>query len=465
MNTFKLASIRTKSKLFLPLLVVLISLVVVGIAYAFTVGSVEGIWSAIDTNGATRDCWASGPGDNPTNTWNDWNTQNPPTGDENQVRYGDVGGFGSCSNFDEKSGFGFDGNNGPVSPSAAQPFYLGKFTHYNNPIQSSNSFEWVDLAITVPVTCPDLSVTSFSFSPRFYLHETSNDGSCEYPGSSNCPDRVIVDEATVTETFSCGSTEYSVNILGFQSGANCSTTYNPNAISETYYTEENSDNVACLWAEIISSKVEVIKDLTAATPGVFDLWIQKGADPAVKFATDVGDGGTTGQQPYDLAGTTTFTVSETAGTGTNLANYWKTIACYDREDASLIAATPAHLSLSSMSFSVDPGQDVYCIITNKDIPTAATIVGPLAVAGDGKVTIRWSASMEDTFGYFIYRNGVQITDLIPPQGPDTEYSVEDKDVVAGTTYSYWIQTAEGEKVMLESVSVDSYLKLPVVIRK
>ncbi len=466
-----LLRLRTR-KLAAPFaIVIVLSLTLAGIAYAFTVGSVEGIWSTIDTDGATYDCWASGPGDSPTNTWSSWNTQNPPTGDENQVRYGDVGRDSSCRDFDEKSGFGFDGNNGPVSPNAGVPFYLGKFTHYNNPINADNKLEWVDLDITVPVTCPDSSTTSFTFTPRFHLDETPNSGTCAYPGSTVCPDRVQIDESAVTETFSCGGNEYAVNILGFTTtglgGQTCSQSFNSSAVSETYYTEEQSDNVACLWAEIISAQVEVIKDFTATTPGVFDLWIQKDTDAAVRYATDVGDDGTTGKQPFDIAATTSFTVSETAGTASDLSNYWKTISCFDREDDSLIAATPAYYSLSSLTFDVNPGQDVYCIITNKDIPTAVTISNAVAVAGDGNVTVSWeTAPFADTLGFIIYRDGAAVSGLITSPDGASSYQFVDGNLKAGT-YQYSIVEVGNEKepLALDAVTVYSYLKLPVVIRK
>lgn len=45
-----------------------------------------------------------------------------------------------------QSGFGFDGINGPVSNlPLSTPFFLGYFTHYNNPIwQADNPLSWVD---------------------------------------------------------------------------------------------------------------------------------------------------------------------------------------------------------------------------------------------------------------------------------------------------------------------------------
>ncbi len=474
-----LLRLRTRKLTTTFVFVIVLSLTLAGIAYAFTVGSVEGIWSAIDTNGASCDTWASGPGDSPTNTWSSWNTQNPPTGDENQVRYGGRydwrGNFQCDLSFGSQSGFGFDGSNGPVTPTAVEPFYLGKFTHYNNPINSTNSFLWVDLALTVPVTCPDSSTTSFTFTPRFNLEETPNSADpCAYPAGPNqngCADKVTIVEPPSLQTFTCGGIDYQVNILGFTTeglgGEACNLSYDSSAVSNVYLTAEQTDNVACLWAQIISAQVEVIKDFTATTPGVFDLWIQKDTDAAVRYATDVGDDGTTGKQPFDIAATTSFTVSETAGTASDLSNYWKTISCFDREDDSLIAATPAYYSLSSLTFDVNPGQDVYCIITNKDIPTAVTISNAVAVAGDGNVTVSWeTAPFADTLGFIINRDGAAVSGLITSPDGASSYQFVDGNLKAGT-YQYSIVEVGNEKepLALDAVTVYSYLKLPVVIRK
>ncbi len=181
--------------LFSVFLIVFLSLAVVGIAYAFTVGNSDGTWGTIDTNGAECDTWATGPGNLPTNySTSSPSVQTPPNTDENQVRYGDPvndrcpGGDDWQEEFAQQSGFGFNGNDGPVSPAVYTPFFLGKFTHYNNPINADNSFEYVDLTTTVPVTCNDTTTTTnFTYTTRFTLDETPNSTPCAYPGSSVCP--------------------------------------------------------------------------------------------------------------------------------------------------------------------------------------------------------------------------------------------------------------------------------------
>jgi hypothetical protein len=240
-----------------------------------------------ETAGARCNRWATGPGDAPTAlSSGDKGVQTGPTSDENQVRYGRDAFYPSdwqslscdLTNFAEQSGFGFDGSNGPVSPAAGTPFYLGKFTHYNNQVfstndnydsGSANAFTDVNLTVTVPVTCNDgTTSTNFSFDALFTLDETSNTaGECAYPGTSVCPDKVTVTQPT-TSAFTCPDGSYTVNILGFTTeglgGDPCDVSFNDTAVSTDYITEEDTDNVACLWAEIAVPTAVTASPLSAS---------------------------------------------------------------------------------------------------------------------------------------------------------------------------------------------------------
>ena len=71
-----------------------------------------------------------------------------------------------------------------------------------------------------------------------------------------------------------------------------------------------------------TGKLEVKKDLSPTTdPRMFDLQIDGTTDAD---ATDVGDGGSTGEETLN---TGTHTVGEMAGTNTDLADYQKSIEC------------------------------------------------------------------------------------------------------------------------------------------
>jgi hypothetical protein len=258
----------------------ILTLAIAGIAYAFSATTVDGIWGLIDDGGgASYDTWATGNGDSPNFTDGDSadrvTVQNQILLDENQVRYGSTSQYGDSS-FGSKSGFGFDGNNsiGTITPNL--PFYLGEFTHYNNPIYSSNSFNYVDLGVTVTgVQCADGSTptegSTFTFTYRFLLDETSNTaGTCVYPGTSICPDKVTVDDSGLTpSTFTCVENsipvQYTVQVLGFadsptNANGGCLSASPPSTTTDEFITEEQTDNYACLWAQV--TKYEPPVDLT-----------------------------------------------------------------------------------------------------------------------------------------------------------------------------------------------------------
>ena len=256
---------RTKRIFTIILGTLVLSLLVIANVWAFGVGNVDGVWSTIDTNGADCDGWASAgiPATNFSNP--SIQSSGGNLTDENRVSYGDPAYDGSndCptnwTGFQLQSGFGFNGINGPVSGLEMDiPFYLGSFTHYNNPIYSAeNKFDYVDLALTVPIDCngDGSSDTSFSFVPRFALDETTNNANpCKYkPGdpvnSNGCADAVTITQPATT-TFTCSAVAYTVNIYGFTSNTGCATSFDPGAVSTQYITKEQSTNNACLWAEI-----------------------------------------------------------------------------------------------------------------------------------------------------------------------------------------------------------------------
>ena len=241
-------------------------LLIVGIVHAFTMGNVDGQWSRIEPdNGswgaATNDYWASGPPGGSTEydnldlifTYSFYRTQSEYGlnlyDDWNQVRYGLP--TGTEVGFAGQSGFGFDGVNDLVDPS--QPFVdipllLGKFCHFNNPIEAEDEMEWVDLEIRADdVLCPDgLSPSPdgvLQFGLRFSLDETDNyppgedcagalafcpytigtDTNCPSQGGVNangCADKVDIGSLPLTDTFTCDNEgvpeEYKIGILGFE---------------------------------------------------------------------------------------------------------------------------------------------------------------------------------------------------------------------------------------------------------
>lgn len=278
--------------------VFVVSLLVVGIVYAFGVGNVDGVWEFVEDGSdesATCDSWGSDGLSAYSGSIPGIQSSGGNLTDENQVRYGEPPSIDRCPNswseFILQSGFGFNGINGPLSNiDLDEEFYLGSFIHYNQGVNASgiDLMEWVDLAVTVPVDCDDngTTYTTFAFVPRFHLDETPNwqycgysgypacepyacrfDGvnylPCPYPNesgnycpgqtgvnSAGCADAVTIEQPTNT-TFTCSvggvDTQYTVNILGFTSD---SSGYDPNEAETQYVTVEQATNTAYLWAEI-----------------------------------------------------------------------------------------------------------------------------------------------------------------------------------------------------------------------
>lgn len=261
------------------------------VVMALSMGDADGVWGNTTANCSA---WATGPGDSPTAySEDDPGIQTPPTTDENQVRYGRPAGVSSgCGTFGNRSGFGFEGVEDVGTLAPYTDFVLGRITHYNNPIYASDfPLDQVTLSITVDgILCEDGSVpqggSEVTFGYVVQLDETPNSGSgaycgnvsgvgstyecpytvgddpiCPYVGGINangCADRVLIAQAPVQQTFTCGTGEdeytFTINIAGFiNNGAStdCSTqVFDPAKLTDTFTTREQTDNNACLWAQV-----------------------------------------------------------------------------------------------------------------------------------------------------------------------------------------------------------------------
>lgn len=255
------------------ILAVVLTVVFAAVASALTAGNVDGVWG--DPPGSNpqdfRWCYApdvtNGPAGDPTScSTSDQSIQNGPNStltDENQVRYGDPAvGSGSAN----RSGFGFNGNNSVGSILADQPFYLGRFTHYNRPIYADPVLTDISLSVTLTgILCdnnqPPAEGSTQTFSYDFTLDETNNNpdnwpnDTCPYGmtvpynnPNGGCDDRVTVSQQPDT-VFTCSEGVRTVQILGFIPGDGCELAYNP-PTSTAFVTAESSQNEACLWARI-----------------------------------------------------------------------------------------------------------------------------------------------------------------------------------------------------------------------
>src|SRR5437899_895302 len=84
------------------------------------------------------------------------------------------------------------------------------------------------------------------------------------------------------------------------------------------------------------------------------------ATSTVDSASNVGDGGTTGENTLN---TGSYQVSETAGTSTSLSDYTSSITCRADNGTGAIVAGPQS-GPGPLSVDVTDGSDIVCTITN-----------------------------------------------------------------------------------------------------
>lgn len=379
MSIKKSVSRRTARLAIVLASVLVFVLVFAGVVSALTAGNVDGVWG-IPPNNPTgfRWCYApdvtNGPAGNPTSCSTGSSAiQNPPSSttlDENQVRYGQDNPNSA------RSGFGFNGNNS-VGPIAADvPFYLGRFTHYNRPIQASTVMGEIELDVTLTdLLCDDGSVptpnppgSTQTFTYDFTLDETDNNppgypASCPYADSTGngCDDKVTVSQQPDT-VFTCPEGDRTVQILGFVEGDGCEDAYITPTSAE-FVTGEGQQNEACLWARI--------------------------SDPTNPLAVTLALFEATGQA--DRVVLTWETVSELQNAGFNLYRSANDYEAGQRINAELI---PSQSPGSAQGFAyqfddldVTPGQTYWYTLEDVALaggtalhgPVSATVLTPTAV--------------------------------------------------------------------------------------
>lgn len=406
-------------------------------------------------------------------------------GDWTQVRCSDT-------SINNQSGFGFDGNDGPITPVAGTPFYLGAFTHYNNPVYSyaygdqndSNNFQSVELTITVPVTCNDGTTSSeFEFDAQFFLEETANTaGECDYgeTGDEPCPDRVnVVQPTDLAATFTCPDGDYTVNILGFTSeglnGQTCDQSFNSTSVSTEYITQEFSNNSACLWAEIDAPTADVAvgkecRNFDGATGDEFYKITVTNAGPGssrqVKIVDTLPEG-----VIYDKNRGWTSTLFYTGGSNTqgSCTVTGKTVTC------ELLTPLPDYEDDPAAKWEIDipvtltEGSKINIVTvtagtTDTDLSnntaratcdsTYACFVSFGATASEEGILLTWeTSSEEENLGFNVYRaEGIEGLkerlngDIIPSQSPGSTsgavYTYLDPDVKFDVEYFYWLEDVD-----------------------
>ena len=122
----------------------------------------------------------------------------------------------------------------------------------------------------------------------------------------------------------------------------------------------SEETVTCTFNNVRQTgKLEVKKSLSpTGDPGKFNLQIDGTTDAN---ATNVGNGGSTGEETLP---TGNHTVGEVAGTSTDLADYQKSIECKADNGTGAVVASVGPDNAGPLTVNVTTGSDIVCVITN-----------------------------------------------------------------------------------------------------
>jgi hypothetical protein len=177
-----------------------------------------------------------------------------------------------------QSGFGFDGAASTGEDyQKNQPFVLGVFCHYNNPIYSTDGWEKlqsVPLNVTVSgLQCdngtPPIGGNTMTFTYYMRLDETTNTNvpreNCPYPSTTPCSDAVFVSQPPASQQFTCdygtSQVKYTIAPLGFMARNTDGTcpTWNAALAKRDFISEEGTTNCGCLYGMITDTIVTEVE--------------------------------------------------------------------------------------------------------------------------------------------------------------------------------------------------------------
>ncbi|MCC7186891.1 MAG: THxN family PEP-CTERM protein [Acidobacteria bacterium] len=249
----------------------------------------------------------------------------------NEIRWGDAGE--SCGALTDRSGYRWDGGAAvaPITPGAS--FLLGKFTHFNHPIDSGGAPSTVPLALPLVFANPAQNV---NLNVDFGHHETPNGANpCAYTGagidnSNGCADRVQLPNIG-DQQFTVGGTTYILEFTGFRplAGETCDAADPGGASVDTFYTKEDAVNRACIYAKLTEVRtIRVIKLADGSNTGTFSGTIAPGGPTTADDAFSVTLTGS-GNSAADV---NTVTTDAQVITETTLPANWSLVGYYFHED-------------------------------------------------------------------------------------------------------------------------------------
>ena len=234
--------------------------------------------------------------------------------------------------------------------------------------------------------------------------------------------------------------------------------------------QPNSDPSDCVASTTNQGNLNVIKDVDPDVPG--SEWVMTVSGPTPFSDTLVGDD-STGIRAVDAGD---YTIVETAGGTTNLADYTTTWAC-TLDGSALSSGTGTTTDVLSIS----NGDVVVCTFTNIIDPTSVVLSDfYVSIKSPNTVLLNWETATEsDLIGFNLFRSTdplgtpQKINDYMieSPNPPGTNfgnfYQHPDTDVKSGTTYFYWLEmilTSGSETSGPQSITVPYQIYLPFAQR-
>ena len=357
-------------------LALLLASIQAGSAAVFNVG-VGGTWTSVNGGGTAPSCYLT------SNTWNSvsgtytsygWPPVNNQCGQKNCP--------GSL-NLNTQSGFGFvPATVGSITDGVV--FKLGTFTHYNHPICTNDALSTIDLIITLTINGV---VVPFTYTMN--LDETTNSGvcgsTCAYsPCSTPCPDRVWWSNLGSSTNFTSGGIVYTLEVTGFST--NCGT---PGTIIGEFVTQENNNNVACIYGKIIACGSIVIGDPSPQTvcsggtttfsvsgPGITYQWYKVGS-PDVALTDGTSSGVT-------IRGSKTATLTIIGTTSSQAGSYYVIVD----------AACNIHKKSISALLTINPATTISTQPSSQTVCADSAVTFNVVVSGSGTLTYQWQRSTD-----------------------------------------------------------------------
>jgi hypothetical protein len=358
-------------------LALLLASIQAGSAAVFNVG-VGGTWTSVNGGGTAPTCYLT------SNSWNSvsgtyasygWPPVNNQCGPKNCP--------GSL-NLNTQSGFGFvPATVGSITDGVV--FKLGTFTHYNHPICTNDALSTIDLIITLTI-----NGVAVPFTYTMNLDETTNSGvcgsNCAYsPCSTPCPDRVWWSNLGSSTNFTSGGIVYTLEVTGFST--NCGT---PGTIIGEFVTQENTNNVACIYGKIVACGSIVIGDPSPMTvcsggtasfsvsgPGITYQWYKVGS-------ADVAQTDGTKSSGATFSGSKTATLTITGATSSEAGSYYVIVgaACnLNKKSASALLTVR-----SATAITTHPASQTVC--------AGGSVTFNVIATGSGTLTYQWQQSKD-----------------------------------------------------------------------